>query len=518
MEEKSALHLLDKKFSGIRQLFFSRMTLAIVLLIMNFLIMIGIYLRFQKYFLPYFGGSSLIAVIMVLFILNRPMEPSVRTAWIIVVVSMPVLGTFLYLFTSLNLGHRLMNRQIRRSISTSQTVFSTDSVGDPIPGNVDPGVRSLCGYLQSYGNRVYQNTNTVYFSSSEDMLEDMLIQLNKAEHSILMEYFIVSEGQMWGSILQILAEKAAQGVEVKVLYDGTAEFMLLPKDYPQKLKKLGISCKVFSPFSPFVSTHYNYRDHRKICVIDGGVAYTGGVNLADEYINIGCKFGHWKDAAIRLEGNGVEGFTRLFWEMWNLSKKHPVFTMQSQIPGVQNSGLTIPFGDNPLQEYKCGKQVYMNMINRATDSVKIMTPYLILDAEMENCLIFAAQRGVKVELIVPGVADKYVASCLAHTHYPTLLHNGIRIYEYSPGFIHSKVVLCDSREAVVGTINFDYRSFIHHFECGVYLYQTESIPQIDADFNETFSVCKLLTVEYGKDVVWHKRLFGFLLKGFSPLL
>lgn len=518
MEEKSALHLLDKRFSGIRQLFFSRMTLAIGLLIVNFLLMIGIYLRFQEYFLPYFGGSSLLAVFMVLWIINRPMDPSIRTTWIIVVVSMPVLGSFLYLFSGLNLGHRLMNRQIRRSITDSQKALNLDLNRNDLQDDMDPGVASLCRYLQNFGNPIYHNTNTLYFPSGEAMLEDMLIQLDKAKKSIFMEYFIVSEGKMWGSILQILAQKVAQGVDVRVLYDGTTEFMLLPKDYPQKLKKLGISCKVFSPFSPFVSTHYNYRDHRKICVIDGDIAYTGGVNLADEYINIGSKYGHWKDAAIRLRGDGAEGFSRLFLEMWNLTEKHPSYKSEHPKEAPINPGLTIPFGDNPLPEYKCGKQVYMNMINRAVRSVKIMTPYLILDNEMENCLIFAAQRGVQVELIVPGVADKYVASCLAYTHYDTLLKNGIHIYEYAPGFVHSKVVLCDDREAVVGTINFDYRSFVHHFECGVYLFHTESIAQILLDFSNTFPLCKQVNMAQLPNIPWHKRVMGFLLKGFSPLL
>ena len=372
------------------------------------------------------------------------------------------------------------------------------------------------------GFPVYENTAMTYFPSGEAKFEELLRQLETAEKYIFVEYFIIDEGLFWGRVLEVLARKAAAGVDVRVMYDGTCEFSTLPRDYPRRLEALGIQCKVFSPVQPFVSTHYNYRDHRKILVIDGRVGFTGGVNLADEYINQVEKYGRWKDAAIMLEGEAVRSLTALFLQMWCILKE-PEFDafLAEPIPVPENAGGTAaPYGDCPLDGERVGEMVYIDLLNRARRYIHIMTPYLILDGELETALKFAAERGVDVHLILPGIADKKFANSLAKTHYSSLLDSGVKISEWTPGFVHAKVFVVDDREAVVGTINLDYRSLYHHFEDAVWLTDAPCIQDIEADFQATLEQCR--TVENDPRSIWQGRwLFralGMLLKVLAPLL
>ena len=327
---------------------------------------------------------------------------------------------------------------------------------------------------------------------------------------------------MWGKVLEILARKAAQGVDVRVMYDGTCEFTNLPRDYPQRLGRLNIACKVFSPLTPFVSTHYNYRDHRKIVVIDGKVGFTGGVNLADEYINAIEKYGRWKDAALMLEGEAVRSLTAQFLQMWGIAQE-PEFAnfLDQPLPAPAHpAGFAAPYGDCPLDGERVGELVYIDLLNRARSYIHIMTPYLILDGELETALKFAAQRGVDVHLILPGVPDKKFPYALAKNHYLSLLGAGVKISEWVPGFVHAKVFVADGREAVVGTINLDYRSLYHHFEDAVWMADAPCIAAIEEDFQRTLSQCR--TVEPTKKSIWQGNwllhLIGQLLKAIAPLL
>ena len=295
----------------------------------------------------------------------------------------------------------------------------------------------------------------------------------------------------------------------------------LPRDYPKRLRKLGIRCKPFAPIAPFVSTHYNYRDHRKILVIDGHTAFTGGVNLADEYINRIVKHGHWKDTAVMLQGEAARSFTLMFLQMWNLDEKTPDFSIVSEIPAAASpeaKGFVIPYGDCPVDADHVGEQVYIDILNRAQRYVHIMSPYLILDGELESALTFAAKRGVDVRLILPGIPDKSFPYALAFTHYPALLDAGVKIGEYTPGFVHAKVFVSDDAEAVVGTINLDYRSLYHHFECATWMYGVSCIGDIEADFEATQAKCRRVE----KGTIWQNarrlRLLGPVLKVIAPLM
>ncbi|HWR61453.1 MAG TPA: phospholipase D-like domain-containing protein, partial [Clostridia bacterium] len=331
------------------------------------------------------------------------------------------------------------------------------------------------------------------------------------------------KGVMWNSILEILKEKAAQGLDVRVIYDDVGCLMTLPYGYEKELGRMGIKCYVFNPFVPVLSIRLNNRDHRKIAIIDGHTAFTGGINLADEYINAYEKHGHWKDAAIVLHGEAVWSLTVMFLSMWSfLSKtnesyeefKPPVAYCRS----IEAEGYVQPYADSPLDDESVGESVYLNLIGEAQEYVYISTPYLILDNEMSAALCLAAKRGVDVRIVTPHIADKWYVHSVSRSNYQVLLDSGVKIYEYTPGFIHSKTFVVDDVFAVVGTINLDYRSLFLHFECGVWMYRTKSVLEVKSDYLQMLQICQSITPDYNRNLSWHKRLGRTILKLFAPLM
>ena len=521
--EKDArvLCLAKPKRKGIWGLIFSRLMIVAVLMLLQIALHLSILLRLQQYIPHYVVLQAVFTAVMVIYLFNSRMDSTAKLTWLALIAVMPLLGASLLLFAKTDLGHRKVQSRVGELIQNTKNAIPQDKkILDML--EKDPyGTEDLHRYLNRSGCfPIYEHTEVQYFPLGEDKFSVMLEELEKAESFIFLEYFIIEEGYMWGRILDILARKAAEGLDIRVMYDGTCEFSTLPSDYTKRLEKLGIRAKDFSPVMPFISTHYNYRDHRKILVIDGKVAFNGGVNLADEYINRKERFGHWKDTALMIRGRAVQTFTLLFLQMWNISEKNPVFD-ECRIKGEDihgAEGFVMPFGDSPLDNDKVGETVYMDLLNRANDCVHIMTPYLILDGELETALRYAAERGVDVKIILPGIPDKKMAYALAKSHYSSLLDAGVKLYEYSPGFVHAKVFVCDDLKAVVGTINLDYRSLYHHFECGTYLYKVPCIQQIEEDFQETLKKCREVTEE----TVRHEKLFykvtGSLMKIIAPLI
>ncbi len=520
--KNKGLRLLKKGQKGIIHAIFSRFGLILLMLLAQVLILFGI-LQWFGDFLPHaIGAAAVLRFIMVVLLLNSQMNPTVKITWLIIIMLMPVFGVLLLIYTQSDIGHIAVKARISELITeTKECIAQSEDTMERF-AEQDKGAASLAHYMQRSGcHPVYDQTQVTYFPMGEDKFDEMLKQLELAEHFIFMEYFIVDEGIMWGRILEILAKKAAQGVDVRVMYDGTCEFALLPHDYPKRLQALGIQCKVFAKATPFVSTHYNYRDHRKILVIDGHTAFNGGVNLADEYINQTVKYGHWKDVAVMLKGDAVKSFTLMFLQMWGISEKetdYAHFLSYPTLPVKDAKGFVIPYGDCPLDDDRVGERVYMDILNRSLDYVHIMSPYLILDSEMETALRFAAERGVEVILILPGIPDKAVPYALAKTHYAPLLQSGVKIYEYTPGFVHAKVFVSDDTEAVVGTINLDYRSLYHHFECAAYLYGTDCIAQIEADFQNTLAKCRAVTEQTVQKEKFTVKVTGLLMKAIAPLM
>ena len=521
--EDGGIRLLRKGQKGLIHAIFSRFGLVLVLLVLQIGALFSLMRWFSSLLPHYLGGTLLVTAAMMVYLLNQDMNNSVRIPWLVVTALAPVLGVLLFCYTKEDVGHRMLKKRLLELEGQTRSQLPQPKSARKALEADAPGAASLAQYLRGRGGGfpVYENTQVTYFPSGEAKFAELLRQLETARSYIFLEYFIVDEGLMWGRILEILARKAAQGVDVRVMYDGTCEFSTLPRDYPRRLEALGIQCKVFAPVTPFVSTHYNYRDHRKILVIDGCTGFTGGVNLADEYINHIQKYGSWKDAAVMLQGEGVRTLTALFLQMWSIQRQ-PEFAqfLTRPIPAMQAGGFVIPYGDCPLDGERVGEMVYIDLLNRARRSVHIITPYLILDGELETALRFAAERGVDVHLILPGKPDKWFAYALAKTHYLPLLSSGVKISEWEPGFTHAKVMIMDGKEAVVGTINLDYRSLYHHFENAVWMRGVDCLPRIEADFQDTLAQCR--TVEPTRQSVWQGKkllhLAGMLLKFIAPLI
>ncbi|MDO4516322.1 MAG: cardiolipin synthase [Bacillota bacterium] len=507
---------------GLLRALFSRLGIIVLLLLLQIAVILLLFYSFAEYAPHIYTATTILAAAVVLYLINSGVDPTGKVTWLIVITLIPVFGGLLLLYTQLDVGHRTVKSMVSHAIDSTRDAIPQDPKVLENLAAENPDAAALAHYISRSGcYPVYDSTDVTYFPLGEDMFEALLPQLERAERFIFLEYFIIDEGLMWGRVLDILAKKARAGVDVRVMYDGTCEFSTLSRDYPKLLRGLGIQCKVFSPATPFLSTHYNYRDHRKILVIDGHTAFTGGINMADEYINRIEKHGHWKDTAILLQGEAVRSFTLMFLQLWNLFEKEPVyepFLSCPTYPPRQAKGFVIPYADCPLDRDKVGERVYMDILNRARHYVHIMSPYLILDGEMETALKFAAERGVDVALILPGIPDKKIPFALALTHYASLLESGVRLYEYTPGFVHAKVFVSDDSKAVVGTINMDYRSFYHHFECAAYLYGTPCILAIERDFQDTLQKCRPVTRETLKNESAKRKLTGFLCKTVAPLM
>ena len=514
--------LLKKSKRGILRIIFGRTGVVFLLLITQILILVRVF-RFLRGLIPFTVGTILIfTLMMVLYVINAEHNTSVKLSWITLIMILPGFGGLLYIFIQTDIGHRTIKKRIKRIVKETQSEFRDQEDLMERLKIENKGLYNLATYTRRAGGYpVYENSGTKYFPLGEDAFEEMLVQLRKAKKFIFMEYFIVDEGHMWGQILRILSDKVKEGVEVRFMYDGTNEFALLPHNYPDKLRKLGIQCKVFSPIRPFLSTHYNYRDHRKILVVDGRVAFTGGINLADEYINKIEVYGHWKDTVVMTGGQSVESFTIMFLQLWNASEENRTYMMdkyKSELGDKKEKGFVIPYGDSPLDNDKVGQMIYMDILNRAEDYVYIMTPYLILDGEMLTSLQFAARRGIDVKIIMPHIPDKKFVFAQSRSHYKELMDSGVEIYEYTPGFMHAKQFLSDDRKAVVGTVNLDYRSLYHHFECGLYMEETESIEDIKLDFKETLEQSQKVTIEDIKNYNTFMTLSARVIKLFAPLM
>ena len=520
--ESKGLLLLKKGQKGLVHALFSRLGLFVLMLLLEVALLVTMFQALGRFLPLFYGGTTIFVVIMVVYLLNTEIDPTAKITWLVFIMLFHVFGAMLFWFTQSEVGHRALKFRIEELIRMSKDTLGQEPSAFDSLHKENPGAASLINYINRNGcHPVYDDTQVTYFPNGQAKWEELLRQLEKAEKYVFLEYFIIDEGLMWGKVLELLARKAKEGVDVRVLYDGTNEFSTLPHSYQKQLRDLGIQCKVFSPLAPIVSTHYNYRDHRKIFVIDGKVAFNGGINLADEYIGRVKRFGEWKDTAVMLTGNAVRSFTLMFLQMWCFDDKHADF--QSFLEPVRPwtdavEGFVAPFGDCPLDADKVGERVYMDILNRAQKYVHIMTPYLILDSETETALKFAAERGVEVSLILPGIPDKKIPYALAKTHYASLLASGVKIYEYGPGFVHAKVFVSDDREAVVGTINLDYRSLYHHFECATWMYGVPCVAQIEQDFQDTCKDCRQVTAK----TIWKGyrrwKLIGNMMKVLAPLL
>jgi len=519
--EKGTQKLVQRGKRGLLRVIFSRTGLVLLLFLIQVGLMGAVMVWFRDWHMHYVGGTVVLTVIAVLAVLNSNQEPTAKLTWMVVITAAPVFGALFYWYTRRDVGHRLLKGIMAERQAQSRRLIDQEPKVLKDLAARSPGAAGMARYVRRSGCfPVFDGTRCEYFPIGEAMFERMLRELEQAEKFIFLEYFILSPGEMWDAILAILERKAAEGVDVRLMYDGTCEFSLLPRDFPKQMEKKGIKCQVFAPLEAFVSTHYNYRDHRKILVIDGHTAFTGGVNLADEYINQEEKYGHWKDTGLMVKGPAAQSFTVMFLQLWSADSRSPDYHkfLDPDIPKEAAPGFVLPYSDSPLDNDRVGEQVYLDLLNRAERYVHIMTPYLILDGQMESALCYAARRGVDVRIILPGIPDKKAAYYLAKTHFAALNAAGVKLYTYTPGFVHAKSFVVDDTEAVVGTINLDYRSLYHHFECAVYMYGTPAVADVETDFVRTLAQCRRVTRETIRAEKWHVKLTGFVLKTIAPLL
>lgn len=516
------LLLLKKSKHGLLRMLFGRTGVALMLIALQVFVLVRV-VFFLESLVPYLLSTiAIFTFIMVVHVANTDTNADIKLAWILLITLLPGFGGLLYLFIRSDLGHRQIKKRLEIVLSESAEEFSPQEKTKARLKEDNRPLYNLGHYMEKVGGYpIYEGSTSQYFPSGESAFEEIIQQIKKAKSFIFLEFFIIDEGIMWGQILKILADKAKEGVEVRLLYDGTCEFFLLPHTYPKKLEALGIKTKVFAPIRPFLSTHYNYRDHRKILVVDGQVAFTGGINLADEYINAIEVYGHWKDVALMVQGPAVDSLTLSFLQMWNMTgdtRSYLEDAYRARPLKTPEAGYILPYADNPLDKDQTGQMVYMDIIDRAQDYVYIMTPYLILDSLLARSLAFAAERGVQVILITPHIPDKKLVFAQTRSHYASLLAAGVEVYEYIPGFMHAKVFLSDDKRAVVGTINLDYRSLYHHFECAVYLEDTPSLKDVKKDFIKTIDLSLAIDQEEIKKFGLLSKIMGRLLKLLAPMM
>ena len=504
----------------------SRLSVTLILIIVQAAWLALMFLKLVGYSDIISDGFKVLSIAMALYIITKADVPAYRMGWILVIMIFPIFGGLLYLLLGEKRPARYMRQRMAKGMQNHDiTMIQTPEIEQELRER-SPRTAGLSSYLTNFARfPVWKNTSVSYHSLGEQQYADMLIELEKAKKFIFLEYFIIDRGEMWDTILGILSKKAEEGVDVRIIYDDMGCLRKIPSNYYKKLEKLGIKCLVFNPFIPIISLVMNNRDHRKIMVIDGNTVFTGGINLADEYINHKIRFGHWKDTGVMLKGDAVWNFTVMFLEIWNsynpVDEDYTVFKPSGeQEDDFISDGYVQPFSDSPLDGETVSVNVYLDVLAQAKDYVYIFTPYLAISDELHIALCAAAKRGVDVRMVLPGTPDKKIAYRLSRSYYPPLMEAGIRIYEYTPGFIHAKSYVSDDAIAVVGTINMDYRSLYLHFECGVVMYESSAIAELKKDALKTFEVSHEVSIEERRRGVTSRLMGGLIdsvLRVFAPL-
>ena len=511
-----------KLFRRLIRILFNRNTLFVLMLLFQIVILALIVMFLSQHYLPIYLLLIALDMVLVVYISNTSENPSYKLPWLVAMLVAPIFAGLAYLLVKTDAGHRRIKREYARRIQeTRSSMPQNPAVMDALRQHSGAHA-ALARYLNDFGGYpVYRSGETQYFEDGEIMFEAMKREIKAAKHYIFLEFFIISPGKMWDELLELLKEKHAQGIEIRLLYDGFGTQFLMPRAYFAGLAQFGIECRVFNSFKPFLSSSQNNRDHRKILVIDGQTAFTGGINIADEYINQKLRFGHWKDGGMLCRGEAAWSFAVMFLQMWGLGSEAPEdmqrFAAACPHP-IRHDGFIQPYGDSPTDQEYVGKCVYLDIINHAREYVYIMTPYLVPDHEIITALGLAAKKGVDVRIMTPHIPDKWYAYATAWSYYPELLEEGVRIFEYEPGFVHAKNFCADDNIGVVGTINLDYRSLYLHFECAAVLYGCSTVKQIRRDFETTLKRCTEITQHDIASRPIGKRIVSWVLRLIAPLI
>ena len=496
-----------------------RGSIVVIGVIMQIFLSVFVLLVFGQRIAFVEGFYSILSVLLVLGIIKESKSLSKDLPWIIIIMVFPIIGALLYIV----IGGNLKKSKILKSINKSEAagmkyLVQEKSVKEEIENQNNGKLKYLMNYL---GFPVTKNNDIKYYPFGELAYKDMLEELKQAKKFIFLEYFIIKKGKMWDEILNILEQKASEGIEIRLIYDDMGCIAFLSSDYPKKIEEKGIKCIAFNKLNPFLGVILNNRDHRKMMIIDGKTVFSGGMNLADEYINIEHPYGVWKDNGIRIKGDAVWNFTVMFLNMWNSYRNqdedYEKYKYGFENENLKTNGYVVPYGESPLDNEITGENVYLNLINQAEKYVYIFTPYLIIDTDMINSIILASKRGVDVRMVVPGIPDKKIVYSLTTSYFETLIKNGVKIYKYTPGFVHSKVFVSDDKYATVGTINLDYRSLYLHFECGVFMQDVKEISDVKKDLLDAIAESHLVTKNEATPR-FLKGLWQAVLRLFAPLM
>ena len=504
------------------KLLFSHLFIVTLSIILQIMVIIVLLERLNEYYAIVQVILSIFAIIISFNLINRNMNPDYKIPWLVLVLSLPLVGIVLYLMFSKNYLTIRQQKRLKEIRKKNEKYIKVNKKEDEENKLKLKEYYGQNKYIENTSNtKAYKDSKVIYFKSGEEFFFDLINELKKAKKFIFMEYFIIEEGKMFNTILDILKEKVNEGLDVRLIYDDVGCASKININYYKKLQNYGIKCYPFNPFVPIISGMHNNRDHRKITVIDGNIGYTGGINLADEYINEVKPFGTWKDSSVKLMGEAVKGLTLMFLNNYEfITKSNDDYKdyLEVNFTKYENEGYIHPFGDGPrpIDNEQIGENVYINILNNAKDYVYITTPYLIIDYNLMNALRNASLRGVDVRIITPHIPDKKIVLNLTRSYYKELLNTNIKIYEYKEGFIHAKNFISDDKVGVVGTINLDYRSLVHHYECGVFMVDNPSILDIKEDFLNTINE----SIEIPKDFKLNVfiSLLNYILKFFTPLL
>lgn len=437
-----------------------------------------------------------LSILTVLFVINEKSNPAIKMAWVVFILVTPIFGCILYIL----MGGKAPRRHLRKACENGERkniAYRTKNadVSEKLKLE-DEGLYVQSKYLDNLHYPVFENTDATYYPSGEAAFPAMLEEIEKAKHFIFLEYFIIDDGEMLTRLEAALEKKVKEGVDVRFIYDDMGSVFSVPLGYEKKLEAKGIKCFSFNPYLPVISAAMNNRDHRKILVVDSRVAFTGGINIADEYINKIEKYGYWKDNVVKIEGDGARAFTLMFLDLWyafcDKDEDAEKFLIKSEFKSTAG-GYVQPFADTPLDDDTVGENVYLSAINNAKKYIYIYTPYLIPDYELNSALCLAAKKGVDVKIIVPGIPDKKIVYSMTKSYYRTLINAGVEIYKFNRGFIHAKGFVCDDIVSCAGTINLDFRSMCHHFECGCVFYKAPVIAKMKEDMEKTLSECEKIT-------------------------
>lgn len=502
----------------------SKLAIVSILIVVQLVIVL-----FGVYYLSMFSINAYFVFMALslgvgLYVINRSDNPSYKLSWAVVIIGFPVFGGLLYLmFGAKQVPKALRVRDTDLHNDMLHYIEQNENIYDELQ-NLDAGAYKQINYIwNASAFPPYGRTKSTFFSIGEDNFKAMVEKLESAKEFIFLEYFIIDEGYMWDTVLEILERKVAEGVDVRLMYDDFGCASKLPNNYHRVLNAKGIKTKVFNPLQPRLAVQMNNRDHRKIFIVDGVVAMSGGINIADEYINHIERFGHWKDGGVMIEGEAVWSFTLMFLQFWNFDEEDKdVYANYrkdvSYFEDYPEDGIVQPFSDTPTDDENVGEYTHINMINNANDYIYITTPYLVIDHEMKTSLILAAKNGVDVRILVPHIPDKWYVFQLTQHNYQDLTKHGVKIYEYTPGFVHAKNFVSDDKYAIIGTVNMDFRSYYLHYECGVWFYKSKMIKDMKEDYLKTLEVSQEITYEMTRNTRLPIRILRACLNVFAPLM